>query len=299
MSSFKGIAADFIDSKYEGGIKVFLESTEDVRIFSNHWFSDYQDKISFESAGKDGKKSSGGCTAVLRKVREAESQQLTAYGIVDRDTLLKDNKQDIFWETDDDKFHAASPYGDNIHVLRRWEMENYLLKPDAFRAELRCKTLNRLEPEITAETLLTHEDDLIKLTALSTILANKETSVKFTSEGFGSAISGEHLHIEINTYLSTYKMSLESSEFSEDMAKISAFANNEQNPDIRWDKLSRILDGKRALRKFCSIFNTKYGLKGFQFADEVKGSLADRIASKRELLDEELCTTIERFAESR
>lgn len=296
MSSFKKIAPDFIGSKYEGGIKVFLESTEDVRIFSDHWFSDYQDKISFESAGKDGKKSSGGCTAVLRKVREAQSQQLTAYGIVDRDTLLKDNKQDVFWETDDTKFHAASPYGDNIHVLRRWEMENYLLKPEAFKSELRCKTLNRLEPEITAKTLLNHEDDLIKLTTLSTILANKESSVKFTSEGFGSANIGEDLHNKINNYLSTYGMTLESSEFLEDMAKILAFANNEQSPDARWDKLSRILDGKRALYKFCSIFNKEYGLKGFQFADEVKGSLADRIASKRELLDEELCDTIERFS---
>jgi len=59
------------------------------------------------------------------------------------------------------------------------------------------------------------------------------------------------------------------------------------------------LDGKRALYKFCSIFNKEYGLKGFQFADEIKGSLADRIASKRELLDDELCDTIDRFAGNR
>lgn len=295
MSSFKKIAPDFIGSKYEGGIKVFLESTEDVRIFSDHWFSHYQDKICFESAGDDNNKGGGGCNAVLRKVKEAENQQLTAYGIVDRDKLLGDDKQDIFWETDDDKFHAASPYGHNIHVLRRWEMENYLLKPEAFRAELQCRSSN--PPEISAGTLLNHEDDLIKLTAFSTVLANK--SISAPDEGFGRAYSGENLHTELNNYLSPSKITLESSEFSKDINQISAFACNEENPDMRWDKLSRILDGKRTLYKFCSIFHREYKLGGFQFVNEVKGCLANRVASKRELLDEELRMTIERFAENR
>ncbi len=295
MSSFKWVAADFIDSKYESGIKVFLESTEDVRIFSDHWFSDYQDKISFESAEGDSNKGGGGCNAVLRKVKDAESQQLTAYGIVDRDKLLgDDDKQDIFWETDDDKFHAASPYGDNIHVLRRWEMENYLLKPEAFRAELQCRISNRSAPEITAETLLNHEDDLIKLTALSTVLANK--SISAPDEGYGRAYSGERLHTELNNYLSSFEITLEANEFSKDISQISAFASNEENPEVRWDKLSRILDGKRALHKFCSAFHREYKLEGFKFVNEVKGCLANRIASKRELLDEELCDTIERFS---
>jgi hypothetical protein len=296
MSSFKRIAPDFIGSKYEGGIKVFLESTEDVRIFSDHWFGHYQDKICFESAEEDGNNGGGGCNAVLRKVKEAESQQLTAYGIVDRDKLLGDDEnQDIFWETDDDKFHASSPYGDNIHVLRRWEMENYLLKPEAFRAELQCRIINRSAPEITAATLLNHEKDLIKLTALSTVLANK--SIPAPDEGYGRACSGENLHTELNKYLSSSKITLESSEFSNDINQISAFTNNEQNPDMRWDKLSRILDGKRALHKFCSIFHREYKLEGFKFVNEVKGCLANRIASKREkLLDEELCITIERFS---
>lgn len=294
MSSFKKIAPDFIGSKYEGGIKVFLESTEDVRIFSDHWFSHYQDKICFESAEDDGNKGGGGCNAVLHKVKEAENQQLTAYGIVDRDKLLGDDKQDIFWETDDDKFHASSPYGDNIHVLRRWEMENYLLKPEAFRAELQCRISNCSAPEITAETLLNHEDDLIKLTALSTVLANK--SITAPEEGYGRAKSGNDLHVELNNYLSPHNMTLESSEFSTDMSRISAFTSNAEKPDVRWDKLSRILDGKRALHKFCSIFHREYKLGGFQFANEVKGCLANKIASKRELLDEELCDTIERFS---
>lgn len=297
MSSFKGIAADFIDSKYEGGIKVFLESTEDVRIFSDHWFSDYQDKISFESAENDGNKGGGGCNAVLRKVKEAENQQLTAYGIVDRDKLLgDDDKQAIFWETDDDKFHAASPYGHNIHVLRRWEMENYLLKPEAFKAELQCRISNRLPPEITAGTLLNYENDLIKLTALSTVLVNKGIPDK--SKDIGRRLSGEKLHLEINNYLSPHKMTLESSEFLNDTARISAFAGNEENPGKRWDRLSRVLDGKRALYKLCSTFQQEFNIPGFQFANEVKGCLANRIASQKDLLDEELCTTIERFAEN-
>jgi hypothetical protein len=298
MSSFKKIGADFIGSKYEGGIKVFLESTEDVRIFSDHWFSHYQDKICFESAENDDKKGGGGCNAVLRKVKEAENQQLIAYGIVDRDKLLGDpDNQDIFWETDDDKFHAALPYGHKIHVLRRWEMENYLLKPEAFKAELQCRVFKRSAsaPEITAGTLLNYENDLIKLTALSTVLGNKGIP---DNKDIGRAYSEEKLHIEINNYLLPHKITLESTEFTRDISQISAFANDEENPEMRWDKLSRILDGKKALKKYCALFNREYELIGFQYADEVKGCLANKIASKRELLDEELCNVIERFAES-
>jgi hypothetical protein len=298
MSSFKRMAPDFIGSKYEGGIKVFLESTEDVRIFSDHWFGHYQDKICFESAEDGANNGGGGCNAVLRKVKEAENQQLTAYGIVDRDKLLgDDDKHDLFWETDDDKFHASSPYGQNIHVLRRWEMENYLLKPEAFKAELECRISNRSAPEITAGTLLNHEDDLIKLTALSTVLSNK--SITAPEEGYGRAKSGNGLHVELNNYLSPHNMTLESSEFLNDTVRISAFANNEEDPEMRWDKLSRILDGKRTLYKFCSTFHREFNIGGFQFANEVKGCLANRIASQKDLLDEELCTTIERFAENR
>jgi hypothetical protein len=292
MSSFKGKATDFISSKYEGGIKVFLESEEDVRIFSEHWFSQYQDKIRFESA-EDGNKGGGG-NAVLRKVKAAKENQLPAYGIIDRDTLFEEH-QDIFWETDDDKFHAASPYGYSIHVLRRWEMENYLLKPEAFKAELQCRVHKRSAPpaEITAEIFLNHEDDLITLTALSTVLANKGIS---DSKDIGRAHSGERLRTEINNYLSPHNLKLEDNEFSTDIKQISAFAGDEENPEQRWEMLSRILDGKKALKKFCSLFSREYGVQGFQYPDEVKGCLANKIASKRELLDEELSTIIERFS---
>ncbi len=138
MASFKSLSTDFIGSQYEGGVKIFLESGEDVRIFCDHWFADRQDKIRFESA-EEGATGSGGYNAVLRKVEQALDQRLTAFGIIDRDVLLADEKPDLFWETDDGKFESTVPYGDRIHVLRRWELENYLLKPKAVSAELACR----------------------------------------------------------------------------------------------------------------------------------------------------------------
>jgi hypothetical protein len=168
------------------------------------------------------------------------------------------------------------------------------LKPEAFRAELQCRISNRLPPEITAGTLLNYENDLIKLTALSTVLAHKGISAP--SEGFGRPHLGDKLHTELNKYLLPSKITLESSEFSNDTARISAFANNEQNPGLRWDKLSRILDGKRVLHILCSVFQREYEIEGLKYINEVRGCLANRIASKRELLDEELCTAIERFS---
>lgn len=39
MASFKQVQTEYVDAKYEGGVKVYLESAEDVRIFRDHWFS--------------------------------------------------------------------------------------------------------------------------------------------------------------------------------------------------------------------------------------------------------------------
>ena len=58
MASFKKVQVKLVDAKYEGGIKVFLESAENVRIFSDHWFSHKQDKLRFVSA--EGDQSGGG-----------------------------------------------------------------------------------------------------------------------------------------------------------------------------------------------------------------------------------------------
>ncbi len=293
MASFKQVQAEFVDARYEGGTRVFLESAEDVRIFSDHWFGHKQDKLRFVSAEGD-QSGGGGCQAVISKVQEAKSQDIKAYGIVDRDTLLSDQNFDLFWETDDIKFHAAQPYGDAIHVLRRWELENYLLHPTAFSEEVSKRVSRSPAPIISAQIFLDQSEDIIKLTALTTIsVAHGKTSPQ---PGFGSQCSGADLDSEINKHLNNQlgEHSNRNSDFEKDANRIKAFCQETDNTENKWNALSRILDGKKSLMRLCQYLAKSHGIKGINQWEEMRGCLANVIASK-ELIDMELRDLIERL----
>jgi len=294
VASFKEIPTDFIGSQYEGGVKVILESKEDVRIFSDHWFADRQDKIRFESA-EEGATGGGGCHAVIRKVDEARTQRLIAFGIIDRDVLLADEKSDIFWQTDDEMFDSALPYGDHIHVLRRWELENYLLKPEAFSAELACRVSRSPSPMVSSKFLLALEDDLVDVTALTTFMVSKgKNSPK---PGFGQDHSGEKLRDAIQRHMSKMISHTDYSHLSSDIDKIRAFSEREKEPNKRWERLTRLVDGKKALSRICGHLNSKFDVKSLCPWEEMRGCLADKIASKK-IIDDELVELIEHFTKA-
>lgn len=292
MASFKHVHAEFIDARYEGGTKVFLESAEDVRIFSDHWFSHKQDKLRFVSAEGDQSSGGGGCQAVISKVHEAQSQDIKAYGIVDRDMLLSDQNFDLFWETDDTKFHAAQPYGDAIHVLRRWELENYLLHPTAFSEEVSRRVSRSPAPIISAQTFMDQSDDMIKLTALTTIsVAHGKTSPQ---SGFGSQFSGVDLDREIKQHLGKQMNNHPNRDcdYKEDVKRINAFCQETDSPENKWNALSRILDGKKSLMRLCQYLSKSHGIKSINQWEEMRGCLANVIASKK-MIDDELVECID------
>ncbi|PTQ87263.1 hypothetical protein [Nitrosomonas ureae] len=277
MPSFKKVQAEFVDDKYEGGTKVFLESAEDVRIFSDHWFSDKQDKLRFVSAEGD-QSGGGGCQVVISKVNEANAHDIKAYGIVDRDVLLADKKLDLFWETDDTRFHATQPYGDKIYVLRRWELENYLLQPEAFSTEVSKRISRSPVPNISAQTLLDQSEDIIKVTALTTIsVANGKAS---PNPGFGSQSSGQDLNTEIEKYLKHQFPDDNYPEIDGDSSRIRTFDQPSGSSEERWDRLSRILDGKKSLMRLCHHFSESLQISSIRSWEEMRGCLANVIASK-------------------
>jgi hypothetical protein len=292
MGSFKRLRPDFIGSKYEGGVKVILESEEDVRIFSEHWFPHYQDKVSFQSA-EDGQRGGGGCGVVRQKVKEARQQKLTAYGIVDRDALLSDGKHELFWEPDDEKFHRACPYGEEIYVLRRWEIENYFLKPKAFSAEMARRASRAPTPAISSENLLGLVDDFIAVTALTTFMVGQ--GQKSPKPGFGCGRSGQQLREDIGKHLGDVLAGANYDSLAGDIVKIRAFSGDEESSEKRWERMSRILDGKKALSRICGYLSSKHGIKGIGIWEEMRGCLADRIASEK-LIDEELTEVVNRFS---
>lgn len=294
MGSFKQFPASLVDSKYEGGVKVYLESEEDVRIFSDHWFSGYQDKVRFESAEQQAK-GGGGCCAVIRQVDEASHSNMPAYGIVDRDVLLANGRHDLFWEIDDTKFHAAAPYNKRVHVLRRWELENYLLKPEAISAVVALRVSRPPIPQVTSESLLAFEGDLVDVTALTTFLVAQNQGSP--NPGFGQQASGDALKNEITSHLGKAVLGKSYDDLAGDREKIRAFSEGHSDSAQRWDRMARIFDGKKALSRICSGLSKDYNVGSLKPWEEIRGSLADKIASMN-LIDKELSELIERVAQS-
>lgn len=284
MTNFKEVQTEFVDAKYEGGIKVFLESAEDVRIFSDHWFSHKQDNLRFVSAEGD-QSGGGGCQVVISKVNEANNNKIKAYGIVDRDVLLSDKNLELFWETDDVIFHAAEPYGNKIYVLRRWELENYLLQPEAFSEEISKRAHCSPKPIISAETFLGQSDDIINVTALTTVSVAKGKASP--NPGFGSQSSGSNLIKEIKKYLERQFPNGDCPEINDDADKIRLFDRTNGDPEERWNRISRILDGKKSLMRLCQCLAEDFQIHSIRPWEEMRGCLADVIASKK-LIDAEL-----------
>jgi len=52
--------------------------------------------------------------------------------------------------------------------LRRWELENYLLKPDAFAEEIARRIARSPTPLVSADMFLEQAEDIIQVTALTT-----------------------------------------------------------------------------------------------------------------------------------
>lgn len=282
--SFKSIGKESIVSETTDGIKIYLESNDDQYILK-HWFSTFNffDKLSFESVSEA---QGGGCQLVLKSV---ENSSAAAYGIVDRDILLAnpDFQDSLWWELDDEVFSSSKPFGDNIFVLHRWELENYLLHPQVLASLVAAKKLDSSRPasEI-ARILCDHEDDMIAVTCLSALATKNGFSVDGKNETFRDK-SGEELTEEIHK-----KLQVDPDVIDLERTKIKNFAEDDNDPIKRWDKLSRLLDGKRIMRRIDKLL----------FSDKVKleserGVLAEYIP-KHSLVDRALTSWLEQIHSS-
>lgn len=274
MPSFKEIESGNITSYYTGGIKVFLESSDDLYIFQNIWFSDVLDKVRFESVS-DEEGASGGCHKVVKAVDESNRQDISAFGVVDRDSLFSDQSpsKEIFWETDDDEFRRKQPFGDRVHVLRRWEIENYLLKPEAISKIVSDLQLREISSDDVVVEIASIEDDLVFLSAMVLhCVANKKVT---PSDKFGSGKEGVDLKEVIERHLCVQSEGLEG-----EIDKIRSFADNKLGHE-RWDSLNRVLDGKRCLNRLKDLLNINFR------NNEERGFLATAVKNL-DLIDGEL-----------
>nr|VFK64523.1 MAG: Protein of unknown function (DUF4435) [Candidatus Kentron sp. UNK]VFK71124.1 MAG: Protein of unknown function (DUF4435) [Candidatus Kentron sp. UNK] len=230
----------YVESKDDG---------DDVTVFKQYWFEELGDVLKFIGAS--------GCKQVIKRVERDRSRQIEAFGIVDRDSLISagHNEWLLFFEEDDKTFRAEQPFGPYIHVLLRWEMENYLLHPDVIECYLRNSDgkprrsrekvlhdlFSKLPPliPVLAGKLLLRQFGLPE-SALPEKLGRKQT-VMASTRGVRS-ILGKHLkeYSDTDQDPSVHLRGL--------MRKLRGFGKRHPKDSLeRWLAWIRILDGKHLL----------------------------------------------------
>lgn len=252
---------------------VFMESTDDVFIVKK-WFSRLLDKIQFESVS--GKKENGGCKQVISKVNEEDHY----YGIVDRDALLNyiNDHESTWWETDDHLFYAEKPFGEKVFVLNRWEMENYLLNPAAIAQRIENHTMGALKLSASdlADKIIAEIDNFIAVTVLAS-LGRGDRKDQYAMQDSGAA-----LWKKITTDVGS-----RSAEIDDHKQKVNDFAEHKTDSLERWERLSRMLDGKRVMHRIDGIIRKESRILNSFCLEEQRADLADAIYNNG-LVDENL-----------
>jgi hypothetical protein len=262
------------------GVIVYLESTDDVFIFKK-WFGNLLSKIQFEPVS--GEKANGGCRAVIQRLQELDDFTVDYYGIVDRDALLNEIRthESLWWEIDDNVFFGTSPFGDRVFVLNRWELENYLLHPKALAKRLYNRTMGKIsytDASQLANDILQREDDLVAVTVLAT-LGRGDRSPRYLQSQQGQTLWNQ---IQQDTNADNAKIELHKQ-------NIIRFAESQAEPLQRWDRLSRMVDGKRAMVRIEGMFTEHK----FCIENE-RADLADDIANLN-LIDPHLYSWVHRL----
>ncbi len=267
MASFKQLREnESIDNAYTNKVVVYLESEEDLQIIKERWFFDEGKKIEFKSVDSG---EGGGCTQVINRVETERNKGITAFGIVVRDTLMIEEKWDLWWEIDDQQFKQAKPFGDYILVLRRWEVENYLLSPEELETVLSDKEFRSPKNiDVVIQNLLKETEDL-KVLSAAMILSHKNGHT--FPNGFGLKKTAEVLQKEVKCHLSNHlKSNQVSQQLTSYIHKIEAFAEGNTEPTRqRWERLNRLLDGKRTLQRL-DLFKTRVGDRRLDLARHIR-----------------------------
>lgn len=283
--NFKGLTK-FDKENYlsgDNGIVVFLESTDDVFIFKK-WFSHLLDRIQFEPIS--GKKSDGGCDAIINHFSNLDINTETHFGVIDRDALLRnlENHEELWWQIDDDLFYSEQPFGNKIFILNRWELENYLLHSEAIAQRIRNKSMGEISysNKGMAQKILAAENDLIAITVLSTLGRGDR------SEKYAQTLSGDKLRNQVKKEVTDENL------FPQHEQSIIDFTENCHDPIERWERLSRMLDGKRIMNRISGLFHDTSLGKKFSLKEE-RGDLADVIFNEG-LVDKKLKSWIHSIA---
>ncbi len=263
-------APERLSSRYGGVPVIFVESDEDNYVFGECWFKEQLSRVEFRSAASHCG-GFAGCNAVLRAVGEERSAGNPAWGIVDRDAVMSQDRWDLVHETDDDLFEKAKPFGPEIKTLRRWEMESYLADVGAMekcRAEIK---MDQARPvPVVQDELLDHCQILVPHAAFNALCH----TYKMDAVGDGW-VTRFPSRAAIDAAISTQQLprispvALDATEeYAQQVAKVDAFDAPGSPSGLRVDGLLRRVHGKALLMRFSCV----HGIN-----TDIKGLLANRI----------------------
>jgi len=273
---------DRLSARYGGVPVIYVESDEDSYVFGECWFKDRLSRIEFKPAA-DQQQGFSGCTAVVKAVTEERKSGNLAWGIVDRDTVMKDDIWSLVHETDDDTYERAKPYGPEVKALCRWEMENYLAIGEALE---KCRAESQMQSErpakIVYDELLDHCQALVPHAAANALFHKHK--VRGLKDGFTELLARDDVDSLIrNTQLPKKLPQTPLAEYDQQVENVDAFDIPGADAHRRVSSLLRRVHGKALLARFA---------RSNSIPGELKGQLANRI-KELALVPEEIAAFVD------
>jgi len=287
-SNPKLIEPDRLTIRYGGVPVIYVESDEDYYVYGECWFKDRLSKIEFRSA--KAKCATDGGDAVCNAVNMERKAGNPAWGIVDRDMVMSKGLWNLVCETNDATYEKSKPFGKNIKVLCRWEMESYLAEGEALehiQASLNKKAQRPLS-DVHLE-LLEHCHILMPHAAINAVLHLYKS--KGVGDGFTNRFSNQEA---VNTCIQTITIpklpSGAHTDYETQLKSVAAFDAPCGTPaNIRVNGLLRRIHGKALLERFLHVSH--------KIQVDVKGLLANRI-KETACIPSEIDNFIEHVAEN-
>lgn len=249
-----------LTTRYGGVPVIYVESEEDKYVFGECWFRERLSTVEFKPALD--KASASGCSGVIEAVTKELQAGNSAWGIVDRDTTMAHDLWHLVDETDDSKFEAEKPFGPSIKVLRRWEMESYLVDAEALehhRAAISRQSARNLDD--VYQELLNCCDVLVPHAAINAVLhAKRQPGL---SDGYSNRFA---TRVDVDADIKTIKfphLSLEEqSNYGQHVTKADAFDDTAASSEIRVNSMLRRIHGKAVLSRFQHLHKIQVDLDG-------------------------------------
>ena len=218
-------------------IVVLVEGQTD-QDFLERMFPDLNTELRFEAVH--------GCTVLPRRLSDERRTCPKVFGLLDRDYLKREQRWVDLFQTDDDAF-ARATRRDGLYILTRWEIENYLLHPDAVCELVRHWRAEQFDEETLIDRMLT--DALAELHVTAAWCTAHSQGVGQDSAP-AACVDAEVLPNLVADWITRKIPSDAPNPHADHIAKVEAFDPGEGTPKRdRVLALLRMVDGKRFLER--------------------------------------------------